>query len=152
MTTPAPARAPSAALLDSLRSGEGLRLHAYPDPLSHGAPWTIGYGHAGRCGPHDTCTTAQAEIWLQEDARAAVGDLLQHFPWAAHLDAVRFDVLAEMAFNLGWRGLASFSRTLGDVAAAHYASAADRMLASSWAGQVGDRAKRLAQAMRTGKR
>ena len=40
MTTPL--RAPSAALLASLRANEGLRLHADADPETRGAPWTIG--------------------------------------------------------------------------------------------------------------
>ena len=149
MTTPP--RALSAALLASLRANEGLRLHAYADPKSHGAPWTIGYGHAGRCGPHDTCTPAQAEAWLEQDAQAAVDTVLAHLPWAARLDPVRFDVLAEMTFNLGWPKLAAFGRTLTAVASAQYAHAAEQMLDSGWAHDVGDRAKRLALEMRTGR-
>ena len=146
-----PLRAPSAALLASLRAGEGLRLHAYPDPLTKGAPWTLGYGRAGKCGPHDTCTQAQAEAWLREDAQTAVNAVLTHLPWSARLDPVRFDVLAELAFNMGRGTLATFGRTLHDVAVADYAGAADRLLASDWARQVGDRAKRLALEMRTGR-
>ena len=94
-------RAPSAQLLASLRlhEGEGGKpvLHAYADPKSHGAPWTIGYGRAGKCGPGATCTPTQAEAWLREDAQTAIDDVLTHLPWTAHLDAARFDVLAEMA-------------------------------------------------------
>ena len=145
-----PTRAPSAALLASLRLGEGVRLHAYPDPLSHGVPYTIGYGRAHGVGPHDTCTLAQAEAWLVDDAQTAIDAVLTHLPWAAHLDAARFDVLAEMAFNLGWAKLSQFGRTLTAVAGAHYGLAADCMLSSAWADQVGARAKRLAARMRDG--
>ena len=30
-----------------IKTFEGLRLEAYPDPGTKGAPWTIGYGHTG---------------------------------------------------------------------------------------------------------
>ncbi|RJF81642.1 hypothetical protein D3877_16060 [Azospirillum cavernae] len=34
-------------VIDLVKDAEGLRLTAYPDPASGGAPWTIGYGHTG---------------------------------------------------------------------------------------------------------
>ena len=37
----------NAAGLEIIKRNEGLRLHAYPDPATGGAPWTIGYGHTG---------------------------------------------------------------------------------------------------------
>lgn len=52
-------------------------------------------------GPHDTRAKTQADAWLVEIAQAAVSDVLAHLPWSAKLDPVRFDVLAEMAFNIG---------------------------------------------------
>ena len=133
MTTPS--RAPSAALLASLRLGEGLRLRAYPDPKSYGAPWTIGYGRAGRCKPGDTCTSEEAEAWLREDAQEAVDLTLQHIPWSAQLDPVRFDVLAELVFNMGWGKVADFHRMLGDLEAARDAQAAADLLESGWGRQ-----------------
>ena len=56
--------------------------------------------------------------------------VLAHLPWAAKLDPVRFDVLAETAFNMGWTKLA-FGRTLTCVASAEYAMAAEQMPAST---------------------
>jgi GH24 family phage-related lysozyme (muramidase) len=36
------------SLIDTLiRREEDRKTHAYPDPLTHGAPWTIGEGHTG---------------------------------------------------------------------------------------------------------
>lgn len=32
---------------DLIKDSEGLRLKAYPDPGTGGAPWTIGFGHTG---------------------------------------------------------------------------------------------------------
>jgi lysozyme len=37
----------SSAGLELIKSFEGLRLEAYPDPGTGGDPWTIGYGHTG---------------------------------------------------------------------------------------------------------
>ena len=129
--------------------GEGLRLRAYPDPRSHGAPCTIGYGRAGRCKPGDICTSAQAEPWLRH-VQTAVSLTLQHISWSARLDPVRFDVLVELVFNMGWGKLAEFHRMLGDLEAARDAAAAADLLESGWAHQVGSRAPRLAAELRTG--
>ena len=57
-------------------------------------------------------------------------------------------VLANMAFNLGIHGLLKFVRTLNAIERGNYDEAASHMLASKWAGQVGQRAQRLAAMMR----
>jgi len=48
-----------------IRLAEGLRLSAYQDS---GGVWTIAYGHTEGVKQGDTCTVAQAEAWLAEDA------------------------------------------------------------------------------------
>jgi len=81
-------------------SFEGLRLTAYPDPATGGAPWTIGYGHTGPdVHPGLTITQEQAEELLMQDtqkAAAAVnakvtGDITQE----------EFDALVDFVFNVG---------------------------------------------------
>lgn len=52
-----------------LKAHEGCRLAAYPDPISKGDPWTIGWGHTGkevRAGL--TWTQGQADSQLVIDA------------------------------------------------------------------------------------
>ncbi len=49
-----------------------------------------------------------------------------------------------MAYNLGVHGLLGFSKMLSALHAGDYATASSEALASAWAGQVGDRAKRIA--------
>lgn len=66
------------------------------------------------------------------------------------LSLARQGVLLDMAFNLGQKRLAQFHDTLLAINEARYNAAADHMLASTWAQQVGDRAHRLALLMRTG--
>ena len=81
-------------------SFEGLRLTAYADPGTGGAPWTIGYGHTGLdVHPGLTITQEQAEELLMQDikkAAAAVnakvtGDITQE----------EFDALVDFVFNVG---------------------------------------------------
>ena len=58
-------------------------------------------------------------------------------------------VLADMAYNMGAQRLTGFKKTLTYVKAADYAAASDEMLDSRWASQVGNRAIRLSNQMRS---
>ncbi len=74
--------------------------------------------------------------------------LLAAEPWLAKAPELVQEVLLNMAFNLGVEGLLGFRQTLALLAARDYAGAAQSMLASRWAGQVGQRAARLAAQVR----
>jgi len=67
------------------------------------------------------------------------------------LDEVRQSVLLNMCFNLGMKGLLQFKNTLNFVAAGDWERAANGMLVSKWAKQVGLRAIELSELMRKGK-
>ena len=78
---------------------EGVKLSAYPDPASGGAPWTIGVGHTRGVLPGTTCTYDQAMAWLRQDvvwAENAINRLV-HVP----LDQNQFDALVDFVFNVG---------------------------------------------------
>lgn len=137
-------------LIEQLKRDEGLRLTAYAD--TEGI-MTIGYGHNLQShgqGSIQTCTHEQAEAWLQEDAATACAQLSKHLPWTDSLDDARRGVLQNMAFNLGIAGLLSFHRTLTMISMDNFTGAAEAMLESKWAHQVGARALRLSEQMRTG--
>ena len=68
-----------------------------------------------------------------------------------NLDEVRQSVLLNMCFNLGIKGLLGFKNTLAFVGAGDWERAANNMLASKWAKQVGMRAIELSEMMRKGK-
>ncbi len=101
-------------------------------------------------------TAAQAEVCLDNDIDRSMRDLDEYLPWWRTLDPVRQRVLVNMCFNMGIgngrNGLTSFRNTLRYIKEGNYSHAADNMLASKWAGQVGNRAKRLAELMRLGPR
>jgi lysozyme len=79
---------------------EGLRLTAYPDPGTGGAPWTIGYGHTGPdVHPGLTITQQQAENLLAKDIQTASDAVnrLVTFP----INQNEFDALVDFTFNCG---------------------------------------------------
>ena len=90
-----------------LKTWEGCRLSAYPDPASGGDPWTIGYGHTGpEVSPGLTISQAQADAWLEADvakAAAAVNRLLA----PVVLSPTQRDALVSFCFNVGAAALES---------------------------------------------
>jgi lysozyme len=51
--------------IDLLKSFEGFRGAAYPDPATGGQPYTIGYGFTGNVQPGDLMTLDEAEDRLK---------------------------------------------------------------------------------------
>jgi lysozyme len=139
--------------LERLKQDEGCRLQAYPDPLSGGKPYTIGYGCTGAgIGPGVVWTQTQADTELTGRVGSTEAALKSVLPsWFASLDPVRRDVLVNIAFNIGVTGLTHWPVTLADVGKGSYAAAADEIAGNTvWKKQVGARADRCAAAMRTG--
>jgi lysozyme len=131
-------------ILEQLRRDEGLRLIAYKDTLGK---VTIGYG---RCLDTEGITRDEAEFLLHNDVIAKSEELARALPWVAQLDDARRGVLQNLTFNIGLHGLLEFRNTLALIQAGKYADAADALLKSKWAEQVGARAHRLALQMSTG--
>ena len=135
-----------------LKNDEGFRSHAYPDPLSHGEPYTIAWGHTGPdVGPDTTCTEEQGEALLAADIAKAEAGLTAHLPWFASLDPVRQDVLTNIAFNVGTAGLLKWPSTLSYFQHGLWSQASNALLnEGAWDRQVGRRANRCAAATLTG--
>lgn len=130
--------------MDQLKRDEGLRLTPYLDSVGK---WTIGYG---RNLSDVGISTEEANSLLLNDVERTTNDLSKHIPWIAGLDEARQGVLLNMAFNMGLQSLLLFKKTLALVQSGDYDKAADAMLESRWAEQVGPRAHRLALQMRSG--
>lgn len=82
-----------------IKSFEGLRLEAYPDPATGGDPWTIGYGSTLGVTPGMVITEEQAEERLRADlerfercVEKAVGD---------YVNESEFSACVSLAFNIG---------------------------------------------------
>lgn len=95
-------------------------------------------------------TKEESRYLLANDIKRVTAELTAALPWFTKLDPVRQTVLLDMCFNLGINGLLKFKNTLAFFQAGNYAQAAENMLLSLWAKQVGPRAKRLADMVRTG--
>lgn len=133
---------------------EGKRLAAYLDTVG---VLTVGIGHncaaspvAGVLKPGDTITDETCSALFAEDIQESINQLDRVLPWWRTLDDVRQNVLVNMAFNMGISTLLQFRNTLKFIEVGSYGMAADGMMQSLWARQVGDRAKRLSKQMRTG--
>lgn len=103
---------------------------------------TIGHGHnIEDLGISD----AVADLILEEDLRDALADLDQHIPWWRDQPREVGIVLLDMIFNMGWgdglRGLSSFRAMLPAIHAGQYEYAARLLLRSKYARDTGDRAK-----------
>jgi lysozyme len=109
--------------IDLIKSSEGLRLTAYPDPATGGEPWTIGYGTTRGVKPGMKITATQAEEYLKTDVGRFEPELavLVNVP----LSQNQWDALMCFVYNLGSANLAS-STLLKLLNAGDYARAADQ--------------------------
>lgn len=129
------------SLKQQLMHDEGLRLHPYRDTAGK---LTIGFG---RNLDDVGITREEAETMIDNDIEQVRSEL-SRFDWFEQLDAKRRDVIMNMCFNLGLPTLLKFENMIAALSAHQYQRAADEMLDSLWANQVGERAKRLAEVMR----
>lgn len=90
--------------IDLIKSFEGCRLKAYPDPATGGEPWTIGVGHTSAAGPPAvrrglTITDQEATDILKADLakfEAAVSKTLTKMPTPN-----QFAAMVSLCFNIG---------------------------------------------------
>lgn len=132
------------ALANQLIIDEGAKLKPYKDTVGK---LTIGIG---RNLDDVGISKAEALMMLDADIDKVCDQLDAVLPWWKSMTDRRQEVLANMAFNLGINKLLGFVNTLRMMHAGDYKGAADGMLNSTWAKQVGARAERLAQMMREG--
>lgn len=125
---------------------EGLRLKPY---RCTAGKLTIGYG---RNLDDSGISKTEAYVLLENDIQNCEKHIMDEIPEIyIALDEVRKSVLLNMCFNLGIGGLLEFNNTLAFIAAGDWERAANNMLASKWAKQVGRRAIELSELMRKGK-
>ena len=131
-------------LKERIMQHEGLRLKPY---RCTAGKLTIGYG---RNLDDVGISKEEAELMLDNDLSICNQECFAAFDWYSEMDQVRRGVILEMCFNLGLPRLKGFKKMLLACEHKNYSVAADEMLSSRWAGQVGQRAKTLADIMRKG--
>tara|TARA_B100000287_G_scaffold21671_1_gene21361 strand:+ start:276 stop:821 length:546 start_codon:yes stop_codon:yes gene_type:complete len=152
------------ALIDQLILHEGMELQVYKDHLGID---TIGVGRnledrGVTDGELAFMNMLKAEIYeqgitetharflLANDIDIVEKELSNAHPCISGIGDVRIRVLLDMGFNLGVPRLNKFKNMWKAVHDRDFSLAAVEMLDSRWASQVGQRAIRLANAMRDG--
>lgn len=154
---------PFMTVTEQLQRDEGLRLDPYPDVSARpnrdallslweafvqaGGTVAIGYG---RNLSRRSISLGEARTLLEHDVQAVTAEVLAELPWSARLIEPRRGVLVNMAYNLGLKGLKTFSMMLAAAERGDWVTAAAEMRDSRWAGQVGSRSERLATQMEIG--
>ena len=131
-------------LMAMIAKHEGLSLRPYKDSVGF---TTIGYG---RNLDSVGISKDEAEFMLKNDIAVAVKELLKIFPNFVGLTQNRQNALIDMMYNLGSSRFRGFYRMIKAIVEERFQDAAQEMLQSRWATQVGQRAAELSALMREG--
>jgi lysozyme len=131
-------------LTQELVRDEGVRLKPY---RCTAGKLTIG---VGRNIEDNGISSEEAAFMLKSDIKNCERDLDTLLPdWRGMSDA-RQRVMLNMVFNMGRARLSGFKKFLACLKSNDFAGAADQMMDSAWATQVGQRAVRLRDMMLEG--
>jgi lysozyme len=122
---------------------EGLRLKPY---RCTAGKLTIG---VGRNLDDNGISEDEAMVMLTNDIVSA-RKALSVYTWFDGLSTVRKNVCLDMVFNLGIKGFSRFKWMINCLTRGDYECAANEMLNSKWAMQVGKRVYELSEMMRKG--
>jgi len=95
-------------------------------------------------------TEADARYLALNDIKIVENELVRVHPCVEGLSAVRQLILMDMAFNMGVPRLCKFKNMWNAIHSGDFEAASFEMMDSRWARQVGGRAKKLSDAMKTG--
>ena len=133
-------------IIADIKADEGWRAHAYQDHLGY---WTIGYGFLIDERKGGELPRVVADFWLQhilDERVAALRAALEN--WERYPEGVK-RALVNMSYQMGIAGVLGFENMLRALDRGDYEEAAREALDSKWASQTFDRAKRVAEWIRT---
>jgi lysozyme len=133
---------------------EGRRLQKYKCTAGH---WTIGIGHNLDAKPYhrgekipDVIDDALCDAIYEADVGHVIDGLDAAWHGFRMLTGARQDAVINMAFQLGVQGFMRFVKMRDALVRAEWAKAEKEALASAWAKQTPNRAKRVSEQIRTG--
>ena len=133
-------------LVRDLIRDEGLKLEAYHDSKGH---LTIGIGRLIDPGLGGRISKSEAMFMLTNDLEAIEKELDAKLDWWRELPDQVQRALFNMTFNLGFPRLSGFKKMLAALRVEDFEEAANQALDSLWARQVGLRARRIADMIRS---
>lgn len=130
-------------------ANEGIRKTAYKDTLNN---WTIGVGHLIKLPDEEylldkKLTDLEVDQIFITDLNQAIDDA-RKFIDADSIPDEAFEVIVDMAFNLGLPKLMKFKNFQQALREKDFVKASEEMLDSLWAKQLPNRSKRLSEIMR----
>jgi|TARA_B110000093_G_C12824299_1_gene348296 lysozyme len=108
--------------------------------------WTVGVGHNIQ---EKGISQAVMELMLEEDLAEAVSELKRSVSFFSKMPEQVQEALVNLAFNMGIPRLMQFKKTLAYLRDGNFEAAADELLDSRYAEQVGRRADEVADMIRT---
>ena len=130
-------------LRETIIRHEGIRLDMYQDTLGI---YTVGVGHNIQ---EKGISQAVMELMLEEDVAEAVSELKRSVSFFSKMPEQVQEALVNLAFNMGIPRLMQFKKTLAYLRDGNFEAAADELLDSRYAEQVGRRADEVADMIRT---
>ncbi len=135
----------SEPLIDMLKRHEGYKRFPYEDSVYK--KLTVGYGtNLDDRG----ISKDEAEFMLLNDIERITNELRSRISYWHKLSVTRRDVLVNMAYNLGLRGLFTFKKMFVALEMNDYDKTGDEIMNSKAAMQTGRRYLELAELMRGG--
>ena len=132
-------------LIEQLKIHEGMKLKPYKCTAGK---LTIGIG---RNLEDVGISMEEANMLLRHDIQEATRQLLHAFPWMDDFNDARISAMINFTFNVGIGTVKKFENTLSYMQSGEWNKAADEMMDSRWARQVGNRAIEVTEQIRTGK-
>ena len=127
-------------IIEEIKKDEGFEGMPYEDKF--GIP-TIGYG------TKLPLEVEEAEMLLQHRLNKKKNEIATKEPFFFELPLQAQEVILNMSYQLGVNGVLKFKKMWKALKEGDYKKASDEMLDSKWAKQTPNRAKRLAEIMRS---
>ena len=133
-------------LVEMIKRHEGVKSKVY---LCSAGYETIGVGRnisESGLGLSDD----EIDYLLANDIERVKGELSKTYFWFASMNEARQEAMIDICFNLGLTRLRGFVKALTAMSREQFDIAADEFMDSKWAKQVGMRATRVTEMIRTG--
>ena len=130
------------SLIDNIKKSEGFRSKVYKCTEGYD---TIGYGFAIKdlVLSEDIC-----DMILERKLAELKLRVYHQFPFLEDCPEEVQDVIIEMCYQIGVKGVSKFSKTIDHIMRKDYRAASVEMLDSKWAKQTPNRAKKLSDQMK----